>query len=118
MKTNKINISAPLIASVVLASMTRDDLRAVATAINVPRGKDRKDTEANLLKAVKDGKLNCKLNTALTFKPADGSAMRKTFYASTLRTYISGPGKGNEKLYCVPLPVKGQDVAAADSPEQ
>lgn len=105
MKSN-IQVSAAAIATVVLASMTRDDLRAVAKSIGVPTGKDRKNTETNLKAAIAAGKLHCKLQTALTFKPDDGSADRKTFYVSTLRTYISGPGKGNEKLYCVPLPAK------------
>ena len=103
---SKINILKAAIAAVVLNSMTRDDLRAVASAINVPRGKNASDTIANLTQAVEDGKLNCKLQTALTFKPADNSKDRETFYVSTLRTYVSGPGKGNEKLFCVPLPSK------------
>ena len=113
MKTN-IQTSKAAIAAVVLASMTRDDLRAVAKAISIPTGKDRKDTEKNLTKAIEDGKLHCKLQTALTFKPADNSKDRETFYVSTLRTYVSGPGKGNEKLFCVPLPAKGSKPADAD----
>ena len=32
----------------------------------------------------------------VSFKPADGSASRVTYFGKTLRTYISGPGKGDE----------------------
>ena len=39
-----------------LSDMTRDELRATATALNVKRGKDRKDTIANLASAIEAGK--------------------------------------------------------------
>ena len=90
-KTSKATVAAAL-----LASMTRDELRAVATSINVPRGKNAKDTAANLSKAIADGKLHFKASCTLSFKPDDGSASRTTYFGKTLRTYVSGPGKGDE----------------------
>lgn len=83
-------------AHTLLTSMTRDELRAVASKINVPRGKSTKDTVANLEKAIADGKLHFKASCTLSFKPDDGSAARVTYFGKTLRTYVSGPGKGDE----------------------
>lgn len=91
-----VKTSKAAVVAVLLSSMTRDELRAVATEIGVPRGKNAKDTAANLQKAVADGKLNFKASCTLSFKPEDGSAPRKTYFGKTLRTYVSGPGKGDE----------------------
>ena len=77
-------------------SMSRNELRALATSLNVPRGKSNKDTIANLEKAIADGKANVKGVFTVSFKPADGSASRVTYFGKTLRTYVSGPGQGDE----------------------
>jgi hypothetical protein len=92
----KVKTSSPSIATPLFASMSRDELRALATSLNVPRGKSNKDTIANLEKAVKDGKAHVKSVCTVSFKPADGSASRVTYFGKTLRTYVSGPGKGDE----------------------
>jgi hypothetical protein len=39
-----------------LSGMTRDELRDVATQLNVPRGKEKHHTLANLVSAVSEGK--------------------------------------------------------------
>ena len=93
---SKIATSKPTVAITLFESMTRDELRAVATSLNVPRGKNAKDTIANLTQAVADGKAQIKMVCTVSFKPADGSASRVTYFGKTLRTYVSGPGKGDE----------------------
>lgn len=93
---SKVKTSPALVAAPLLNSMTRDELRAVATSLNIPRGKNAKDTIANLSKAIADGKAHVKAVCTISFKPADGSASRVTYFGKTLRTYVSGPGKGDE----------------------
>lgn len=93
---SKIATSKSAIAKPVLDTMTREDLAATAKALNVPVGKSKANTVANLCKAIDNGKAHFKAQCTLSFKPDDGSASRTTYYGATLRTYVSGPGKGNE----------------------
>jgi len=81
----------------VLNAMTREDLNGTAKRIGVPVGKSKKATIANLTAAIKAGKLNAKLNATLSFKPADGSKARETYFDATYRTYatINPPGLEN-----------------------
>ena len=95
-KKTAVKTSKAAVAAVLLSSMTRDELRAVATEIGVPRGKNASDTAKNLQQAVADGKLHFKASCTLSFKPADGSASRQTYFGKTLRTYVSGPGLGDQ----------------------
>ncbi len=96
MKSNTPKTSPALVARPLLQSMTRDELRAVATSLNVKRGKNTSDTIKNLETAIAEGKAHVKAVCTISFKPADGSASRKTYFGKTLRTYVSGPGKGDE----------------------
>ncbi len=98
-----------------LASMTRDELRAVASALNVPRGKNAKDTIANLEKAIAEGKAHIKAVCTISFKPEDGSASRKTYFGKTLRTYVSGPGKGDETWLTPAAAVSGSPTDASEA---
>jgi hypothetical protein len=111
----KVKTSNPAIARPLLASMTRDELRAVATSLNVSRGKNAKDTAANLEKAIADGKAHVKAVCTISFKPADGSASRVTYFGKTLRTYVSGPGKGDETWLTPAAPVSGSPADQSDS---
>lgn len=108
----KVKTSKAAAASILLATMTRDELRAVASEINVPRGKNTKDTIKNLEKAVADGKLHFKASCTLSFKPEDGSAPRKTYFGKTLRTYVSGPGMGEETWLTPANAVQGSPADA------
>ena len=110
----KVKTSKAAAASVLLASMTRDELRAVAASINVPRGKNTSDTIKNLEKAVADGKLHFKASCTLSFKPDDGSASRVTYFGKTLRTYVSGPGKGDETWLTPANAVSGSPADASE----
>lgn len=58
MKTIKNNSIA--IAQLSLSTMNREELRQVAQAANVKRGKNTKDTVANLVAAIGEGKLQFK----------------------------------------------------------
>lgn len=109
-----IKTTSPTLALPLLQSMSRDDLRAVATNLGVPRGKNREDTIANLADAVEEGKAHIKANWTISFKPADGSKSRETYFVGMNRTYISGPGKGNEVIFVAPAKGKPAPVADAD----
>ena len=111
----KIKTSAPAIARPLFTSMTRDEMRALATSLNVPRGKSNKDTIANLEKAIADGKAHVKAVCTVSFKPADGSASRVTFFGKTLRTYVSGPGKGDETWLTPSAAVTGSPADTSES---
>jgi len=88
--TSKNTVAAPL-----FNSMTRDELASVAKALGVPVGKSRANTITNLNKAVTAKQAHVKLVCTVSFKPADGSASRVTYFGKTLRTYVSGPGLGD-----------------------
>ena len=85
--------SKPAAASVLIASMSTEELDAVAVAVGVQVGKTRSVTVSRLNKAIADGKAQVKMVCTVSFKPADGS--RITYCGRTLRTYVSGPGQGN-----------------------
>lgn len=95
MSTN-IAISKSTIAAPLFDSMSREELAATAKSLGVSVGKSRANTIANLTKAVAAGKAQVKMVCTVSFKPADGSASRVTYFGKTLRTYVSGPGQGNE----------------------
>ncbi len=94
MKT-KANIASPL-----LASMTREELRSVARVLGVPRGKNTKDTIANLTQAVADGKAQVKMVGYITTPVTPEQPFRKTLFVKKLRTY-----KDDKVLVSVPDPI-------------
>ena len=93
---NKIVTSKNTVAAPLFDSMTREELAATAKALGVPVGKSKAATIANLNKAVTANQAQVKMVCTISFKPADGSACRKTYFGRTLRTYVSGPGLGND----------------------
>lgn len=68
-------------------SMTRDELRAVAISLNVPRGRNKTNTIANLISAVNDGtahvKMLCSIEAPRSAILPDGF----TAFVKKLRTY-------------------------------
>ena len=92
----KIITSKPTVAAPLFDSMSREELAATAKSLGVTVGKSRANTIANLTKAVAAGRAQIKMVCTVSFKPADGSASRVTYLGRTLRTYVSGPGKGDE----------------------
>ena len=102
MSTN-VKTSNPAIARPLLDSMTRDELRALATSLKVKQGKSSKNTIINIETAIKEGKAQVKAVFTVSVKPADGSASRVTYLGKTLRTYVSGPGKGDETWLTTPV---------------
>ena len=109
MKTSKSAIATPL-----FATMTHDELKAVATSLNVPVGKNVKATVSNLSKAIQEGKAHVKAVFTISFKPDDGSAPRKTHFGKTLRTYVSGPGNGDQTWLTPDAAVNGSPAPAGD----
>jgi hypothetical protein len=72
----------------VLNSMTRDEVRALATHLNVPRGKDKKNTVANLSRALADGKARIKSIVTISTNPPDGSQYGgKVLFVKKFRSY-------------------------------
>lgn len=112
---SKIVTSKSTVASALLDNMTREELAATAKALGVTVGKSRANTIANLTKAVADGKAHVKLVCTISYKPADGSAARVTYFGKTLRTYVSGPGKGNETWVNPANAVGGSPAPAFDA---
>lgn len=97
MKTKIITSTAA--ASIPLFdTMSREELTQMAKTIGVPVGKSRMNTITNLTHAVREGKLHFKAHCTLSTNPAKQgeSSKRITYFGKTLRTYVSGPGKGNE----------------------
>lgn len=84
MKT-KSNLT--LIVTTLLATMSRDDLRNIATVANVPRGKDKTDTMKNLTAAVEQGTLQLKTVCTLQLPPKNGQTFKKPVLIKKLRTY-------------------------------
>lgn len=71
-----------------LNSLTRDELRALATHLGVPRGKDKKNTVANLAAAVRDGKARVKTLVYISSPPPDGQEYGgRTLLVKKFRTY-------------------------------
>ena len=93
---SKVVTSKPSIADPLFESMTREELAALAKSLGGSVGKSRANTIANLTKAVAAGKAQVKMVCTVSFKPDDGSASRVTYLGRTLRTYVSGPGLGND----------------------
>ncbi len=76
------------LAVVVLNSLTRDELRAIATTINVPRGRSKDNTVDSLVTAIRTGKAHVKsLVTISTPPPAGQSFGGTTLLVKKLRTY-------------------------------
>ena len=92
-KNMKSNVTLVLPA---LNAMTREDLNGTANRRGIPVGKSKTATVANLVKAIKAGKLNAKLNVTLSFKD-DTMQTREHYYDATFRTYatINPPGLEN-----------------------
>ncbi len=79
-----------------LSSMSKDELKAVATSLNVPHGKSNKAAIANLAKAIDEDKAHVKVVFTISYKAADGTEGRRTYFGKTFRSYVSGPGSGDE----------------------
>ena len=102
-KDNMKNAKSAALASPVLASMTREELRSVAKVLNVPRGKNGKDTLRNLTEAFAEGKAHVKvLGYIYAPAPADAPAGSRgaTVFIKKLRTYkadkvLFAPPQGN-----------------------
>src|ERR1035441_3080544 len=107
--TSKSNIAAPL-----FNSMSREELAATAKALGLNVGKSKANTIANMDKAVAAGKAQIKMVCTISYKPADGSARRMTYLGRTLRTYVSGPGKGNETWLVPAAAVSGSPEPSAE----
>ena len=112
---NKVTISKPAATVILFNSMTREELAATAKSLNVNVGKSKANTIANLTKAVADGKAQVKMVCTVSFKPADGSASRMTYFGKTLRTYVSGPGMGDETWLTPAGAVTGSPAPAEES---
>ena len=71
----------------VLNSMTREEVRALATHLGVKRGKDKKNTVANLARAVVDGKARIKTLVTISSPPLAGCAFGRTLFVKKFRSY-------------------------------
>lgn len=81
MKTNTVQTYE------VLNSMTRDEVRALATRLNVPRGRDKKNTVAHLARALADGKARIKSIVTISELPPAGSTYGRPLFVKKFRSY-------------------------------
>lgn len=86
MKTSKSKTLLVALAAPILAAMTREELRTVARACNVPRGKDTKDTIANLQTAVADGKVHVK-TLGYVYSATEKGERGNCVFVKKVRTY-------------------------------
>lgn len=70
-----------------LNTMTRDELRAVATKLNVPRGKDKINTVANLSTAIAAGAARFTLEFTIREKGIADSTYANAIFKKKLRTH-------------------------------
>lgn len=75
------------VASVLLASMTREELNSVAKVLNVPVGKSRDNTERNLTKAITEGRANLKAVCFISKPITKGENFTTPVFIKKLRTY-------------------------------
>ena len=101
--------SKSTIALPVLETMSIEHLRGVAKAAGVKVGKSKKDTVANLAKAIDAGALHFKAGFTLSVNPAKPGeqSQRITYFGARFRTYLSGPGAENEVIITPDAPVHG-----------
>jgi len=78
---------AILQATEVLESMTRDEIRNLATHLGVKRGKDKKNTVQNILAAFRLGTARIKVFATISAAPAAGTTYGKTLYVKKFRSY-------------------------------
>jgi len=84
---NKIkNMKANLITDS-LNTMTRDELRAVAIHLNVPRGKEKNNTVSNLAAAIHAKKVRFSLQFTLRPNTDPTATTAPTVYSKKLRTH-------------------------------
>lgn len=74
-------------STVLLETMTRNELRSVAKASNTPRGRNRTDTIANLTKAVELGNLQVQFLATVKTPPVAPAKYGKVVFMKKLRTY-------------------------------
>jgi hypothetical protein len=72
---------------ILFETMTRDELRVVATRLNVPRGRDRTTTIDNLVDAVAEGKAQVKFVAYINEPPAPGCDKGNPIFIKKIRTY-------------------------------
>jgi len=70
-----------------LNSMTRHELRAVATKLNVPRGKEKVNTVANILTAISNKDARFTVDFSIKEKGIPASNYAPTIYRKKLRTH-------------------------------
>ena len=73
-KSAKVSNVNPLNISIVLGTLNRDELRALATHLNVPRGKDKENTIANIKTAVANGTAHVKTIVYISTPPSPADA--------------------------------------------
>lgn len=86
MKTKtKSNLTPVLIT--LLSTLSQSELRNVAAASQVPKGKSKTATMDNLIEAVEKGTLQFKIIGTLQIPPSETSSFKRPVLIKKLRTY-------------------------------
>src|SRR5512137_444337 len=86
MKTSQSKTLLVAMALPIFANTTREELRNVARACNVPRGKNTQDTIANLQTAVAEGKCHVK-TLGYIYSANEKGERAQCVFLKKLRTY-------------------------------
>ena len=86
-----------------LNTLTREELRTLATNLNVPRGKEKKNTLANLAKAINDGQ--CQVKTVITIFSLPATQTPPSSYTRHGRTLFYGKFRNYKAAKTVVTPL-------------
>ena len=88
-KNSKVTVFAILSLNFTLSTLTRDELNALATRLNVARGKTKGTTVANIAEAILSGKARVKAEVSVSLPPVENNAYGTTVFRKKFRSYSS-----------------------------
>ena len=88
-KNSKVTVFAILSILATLATLTRDELNALAARLNVAKGKSKGTTVANIAAAIESGAARIKAEISVSLPPVEGNAYGTTVFAKKFRSYSS-----------------------------
>lgn len=97
MKNKNTEQNKSVLIEQVINTLTRDELRALATQFGVPVGKSKENTITNLMEAIQNGKARVKLMVYVGHPPVQGQKYGQFIFAKKFRSY-------KEDKIVIPLP--------------
>ena len=110
MTKQKIDLSVNLM----LESLSRDEVRKLATVLGVPRGKDKGQTVINIAKAVFDDKVGFKCEVQFNLPLSEHQIHRMPLFNKKFHSYKDKVIVPMRELKYGNDPVKGNHLSASD----